>query len=154
MQPFHVTIATRGKEFAKRSERNERREGKNSLGSYWLSHELANWFCCDSLISAVCNDIPINSKHFPSQSSIIATQFRLYSCVRLIDRWTDWLNGRWCVCVCVSAFWHSPCHLESHLTLLAISRQLNEIFHWTPAQQDLHSSDWRNWKSNVEEWDS
>lgn len=56
-----------------------------------------------------------------------------------IDGLTDWMAGGVCVC----AFWHSPSHLESYLTLLAISRQLNEISHWTTAQPALHSADWK-----------
>ncbi len=57
-----------------------------------------------------------------------------------IDGLTDWMAGGVCVC----AFWHSPSHLEeSYLTLLAISRQLNEISHWTTAQPALHGADWK-----------
>lgn len=48
-----------------------------------------SWLTGFAVISTVCNNIPISSKHFPPQSSIIATQFRMCSYVQLTDRWTD-----------------------------------------------------------------
>lgn len=146
MQPFHITIATGEKDCTKGRERKTREErGKNSVGSYWLLHELANWFCCDSLISTVCNDIPISSKHFPPQSSIIATQFRMCSCEQLIDRWTNWLNGRWCVCLCLlteSISSRESFDLVSHQPATEWDLPLNNST-VGPPQRRL-----KNWKSN------
>lgn len=103
-----------------------------------------NWFCCDSLISTVCNDIPISSKHFPLSLLLLPLNSGCVPvCSWQIYGLTDWMAGGVCAFVSVCAFWQCPSHLESYLTLLAISRQLNEISRWTTAQLALHSTDWK-----------
>lgn len=78
----------------------------------------------DSLISTVCNDIPIGSKHFPPRSSIIATQFRLRFCVWLTD---------WQVVCCLHLLTQSISSGES----FDLVWHPNEISHRTTAQQAL-----------------
>lgn len=139
MQPFYVTIATRGKDCVKGGEREKWAEReKHCVGFNWLLYELANRFCCDSLISTVVM-IFLSAVNTPNLNLLL---------LLLRDGVTDWQVV--CVYVCICFLWHSPSYPESHLTLLAINQLLNEIFHWANA---LHNADWktenRMWRNEI-----
>lgn len=125
---------------------------KTCIGSYWLLHELANWFCCNSLIhskipslflSAV-NSSPLSLLLLPLNSGSLPV------CSCQIDGLTDWMSGAMCVCLCLQTQSISSGELfdlVSHQPATEWDSPLNSST-VNPPQSRL-----KNWKSNVEEWD-
>lgn len=70
----------------RRERKMSREREKHCVGFNWLLYELANRFCCDSLISTVVM-IFLSAVNTPSLNLLLL----------LLNSETEWLTGRWCV---------------------------------------------------------